>query len=239
MDKNVTPRSVAIIMDGNGRWAKARGLDRAEGHIKGVESVRTAIKSAIRHGIEYLTLYAFSTENWGRPDAEVEALMELLARCITAEVADLKANGVRMRFIGDRARFSVEMQSKMEAAEEQTSHGERLTLVVALNYSSRDELRRAITSLASKVSLGALEPHGITEQLISESLDTAYMPDPDFIIRTSGESRLSNFMMWQAAYSEFYFPETLWPDFGAEAFDEAIAVFAQRNRRFGLVNESE
>ncbi len=232
------PRSVAIIMDGNGRWAQARGLDRADGHIKGVESVRVAIKSAVRCGVECLTLYAFSTENWGRPDAEVEALMELLARCITAEVPELKSNGVRMCFIGDRAKFSEQMQQKMAAAEAQTSGGDKLILQVALNYSSRDEIRRAVVELAGRVKRGDIEADQISEQMISDTLDTAHVADPDLIIRTSGESRLSNFMMWQAAYSEFYFPEVLWPDFGAEEFDEAIKVYAQRDRRFGLINEN-
>ncbi|MFI3247592.1 MAG: polyprenyl diphosphate synthase [Rikenellaceae bacterium] len=233
------PRSVAIIMDGNGRWAQARGLDRAEGHIQGVESVRMAIKSAIRCGVECLTLYAFSTENWGRPDSEVEALMELLARCITAEVPELQQNGVRMLFIGDRAKFSCEMQQKMASAEERTALGERLTLQVALNYSSRDEIRRAVTQIATRVASGEIEAAHITEQMISDALDTATMPDPDLIIRTSGESRLSNFMMWQASYAEFYFPEVLWPDFGAEEFDEAMRVYGQRDRRFGVINENE
>ncbi len=235
--KRDIPQSVAIIMDGNGRWAQARGLDRAEGHIKGVESVRVAIKSAVRCGVECLTLYAFSTENWGRPDAEVEALMELLARCITAEVPDLQANGVAMRFIGDRSKFSDDMQHKMARAEELTASGERLTLQVALNYSSRDEIRRAVTKLAAEVQRGERALEQITEQAISDALDTAAMPDPDLIIRTSGESRLSNFMMWQASYSEFYFPEVLWPDFGAEEFDEAMRVYASRDRRFGLIND--
>lgn len=233
------PRSVAIIMDGNGRWAKARGLDRAEGHIKGVESVRVAIKSAVRLGVECLTLYAFSTENWGRPDAEVEALMELLARCITAEVPELQRSGVAMRFIGDRTKFSAQMQQKMAIAEEQTAQGDKLMLQVALNYSSRDELRRAVVQLAERVERGELEASRIGEEHISDALDTATMPDPDLIIRTSGECRLSNFMMWQAAYAELYFPQTLWPDFGAEDFDEAVAVYTTRDRRYGLVNENE
>ncbi len=233
------PHSVAIIMDGNGRWAEARGLDRAEGHIQGVESVRKAIKSSVRCGVKCLTLYAFSTENWGRPDAEVEALMELLARCITAEVPDLKANGVSMRFIGDRAKFSPKMQEDMSRAEQQTADGSKLTLQVALNYSSRDEIRRAVVELSQRVKSGEISAEQISEQMISESLDTAMMPDPDLIIRTSGESRLSNFMMWQAAYSEFYFPDVLWPDFDDEQFDEAMRVYAKRDRRYGLIKENE
>lgn len=233
------PRSVAIIMDGNGRWAKARGLDRVEGHIQGVESVRNAILSSIRCGVECLTLYAFSTENWGRPDAEVTAIMELLGRCIVAEIPNLQAKGAQMRFIGDRTRFSPEMQQSMANAEAETASGENLIIQMALNYSSRDEIRRAVTQLAERVKCGELEADQITEETISSTLDTASMPDPDLIIRTSGECRLSNFLMWQAAYSELYFTDVLWPDFGDEEFDEAMRVYAQRDRRFGLVNENE
>lgn len=230
-----TPRSVAIIMDGNGRWAQARGLERVEGHIRGVESVRTAIESAVRLGVEYLTLYAFSTENWGRPDEEVDALMELMGKCITNEVPELKAKGVRIKFIGDLSRFDEKMQQGLKWAEEQTSEGERLGLQVALNYSSRDEITRAMRSVAQQVASGEIEPEQVCEELISKNLDTREIPDPDLIIRTSGEQRLSNFLMWQAAYAEFYFPEVLWPYFGYEEFKCAVEVFAGRNRRFGLV----
>ncbi len=235
-NKKRIPQSVAIIMDGNGRWAEAQGLERVEGHIRGVESVRRAIESAVRCGVKYLTLYAFSTENWGRPDAEVDALMELMGRCVTNEVPELKAKGVKITFIGDMSRFDEKMQQSLAWAEEQTAQGERLGLQVALNYSSRDELRRAVTKIAEEVKRGEVQPEQITDELISSRLDTASVPDPDLVIRTSAEMRLSNFLMWQSSYAELYFPEVLWPDFGAAEFDEALRVYAARDRRFGLVN---
>ena len=227
------PQHIAIIMDGNGRWAQLRGKERAEGHMAGVEPMRIAIKAAQRHGVRYLTFYAFSTENWGRPTAEVEALMELLCRCVIQETPELIAQGVRVRIIGDRNRFSERVRSYLDQIEEQTRNGETLTMVLALNYSSRDELRRAMQQLAREVESGTLAAAEIDEQTIASRLDTAFMPDPDLIIRTSGEQRLSNFLMWQASYAEFYFPEVLWPDFSDADFDEAIAVYARRDRRFG------
>lgn len=227
------PQHIAIIMDGNGRWAQLRGKERAEGHMAGVEPMRIAIKAAQRHGVRYLTFYAFSTENWGRPTAEVEALMELLCRCVIQETPELVAQGVRVRIIGDRNRFSERVRSYLDQIEEQTAAGEVLTMVLALNYSSRDELRRAMQQLAREVESGTLAAAEIDEQTIASRLDTAFMPDPDLIIRTSGEQRLSNFLMWQASYAEFYFPEVLWPDFSDADFNEAIAVYARRDRRFG------
>lgn len=227
------PQHIAIIMDGNGRWAQLRGKERAEGHMAGVEPMRIAIKAAQRHGVRYLTFYAFSTENWGRPTAEVEALMELLCRCVIQETPELIAQGVRVRIIGDRNRFSERVRGYLNQIEEQTAAGEVLTMVLALNYSSRDELRRAVQQLAREVENGTLASTDIDEQAIASRLDTAFMPDPDLIIRTSGEQRLSNFLMWQASYAEFYFPEVLWPDFSDADFDEAIAVYARRDRRFG------
>ena len=227
------PQHIAIIMDGNGRWAQLRGKERAEGHMAGVEPMRIAIKAAQRHGVRYLTFYAFSTENWGRPTAEVEALMELLCRCVIQETPELIAQGVRVRIIGDRNRFSERVRGYLDQIEEQTAAGEVLTMVLALNYSSRDELRRAMQQLAREVESGTLAAAEIDEQTIASRLDTAFMPDPDLIIRTSGEQRLSNFLMWQASYAEFYFPEVLWPDFSDADFDEAIAVYARRDRRFG------
>ncbi len=227
------PQHVAIIMDGNGRWAQLRGKERAEGHMAGVEPIRTSIKAARKHGVRFLTFYAFSTENWGRPEAEVEALMELLCRCVIQETPELKAQGVRVRIIGERARFSERVRGFLDQIEQQTCEGEKLTMVLALNYSSRDELRRTMQQLANEVRNGELAPEAIDEQAIASRLDTAFMPDPDLIIRTSGEQRLSNFLMWQAAYAEFYFPEVLWPDFSEADFAEALAVYAQRDRRFG------
>ena len=229
------PQHIAIIMDGNGRWAKQRGKERTEGHIAGVETIRTTLRAAMRHGVRYVTFYAFSTENWGRPEAEVNALMELLCKSVISETPDLKKQGVQVRTIGDRSRFSEKVQFYLNQIEHETAEGDRLTMVLALNYSSRDELRRAVQRMAHKVAAGELKADEIDEQLISQSLDTAFMPDPDLVIRTSGEQRLSNFLMWQASYAEFYFPEVLWPDFTEEEFARALEVYASRDRRYGLV----
>ena len=229
------PQHVAIIMDGNGRWAKLQGKERVEGHIAGVEAIRTTLRAAMMHGVKWLTFYAFSTENWGRPEAEVNALMELLCKSVISETPELKQQGVRVRTIGERSRFSEKVQHYLNQIEEETSQGDRLTMILALNYSSRDELRRAVQRMAHKVAAGELKADEIDEQLISQSLDTAFMPDPDLVIRTSGEQRLSNFLMWQASYAEFYFPEVLWPDFTEEEFARALEVYASRDRRYGLV----
>lgn len=229
------PQHVAIIMDGNGRWAKQRGKERTEGHIAGVETIRTTLRAAMKSGVRYLTFYAFSTENWGRPKAEVEALMELLCKSVISETPELKKQRVSVRTIGDRSRFSERVQFYLNQIEQETREGERLTMVLALNYSSRDELRRAMQQLAQRVEKGELKAEEIDEKCISESLDTAFMPDPDLVIRTSGEQRLSNFLMWQASYAEFYFPEVLWPDFTEEEFERALEVYASRDRRYGLV----
>ncbi len=229
------PQHVAIIMDGNGRWAKQRGKERTEGHIAGVETIRTTLRAAMKEGVRYLTFYAFSTENWGRPAAEVNALMELLCKSVISETPELKKQGVCVRTIGDRSRFSEKVQYYLNQIEQETREGDRLTMVLALNYSSRDELRRAVQHLSKQVAEGALKPEEIDEKRSSESLDTAFMPDPDLVIRTSGEQRLSNFLMWQASYAEFYFPEVLWPDFTEEEFHRALEVYASRDRRYGLV----
>ncbi len=232
-EKNRIPKHVAIIMDGNGRWAKLQGKERVEGHIRGVEAVRTAIKSAITREVEYMTLYAFSTENWGRPAEEVDALMELMCKSVANETPELKKQGVCVTIIGDKSRFSDKVKESLSYIEDQTKLGERLKLALALNYSSRDEIRRAVVALAQKVERGEIRSTEINEELISAELDTKGMPDPDLIIRTSGECRLSNFMLWQASYAEFYFPEVLWPDFGQEHFDEALEEFNRRERRYG------
>ncbi len=222
-------------MDGNGRWAKLQGKERFEGHIQGVESVRQVIKSSIKFGVKYLTLYAFSTENWGRPTEEVEALMELFCKCVAIETPDLVAQGVRVRVIGDKSRFSDEVRSSLEKIECDTTQGESLELLLALNYSSRDEIRRAVGAIAQRVASGEIASDEISEELISSSLDTAGVPDPDMVVRTSGECRISNFLLWQASYAEFYFPEVLWPDFDEAHYAEALEVYAARDRRFGLV----
>ena len=229
------PQHVAIIMDGNGRWAKQRGKERTEGHIAGVETIRTTLRAAMKEGVRYLTFYAFSTENWGRPAAEVNALMELLCKSVISETPELKKQGVCVRTIGDRSRFSEKVQYYLNQIEQETREGDRLTMDLALNYASRDELRRAVQHLSKQVAEGTLKPEEIDEKRISESLDTAFMPDPDLVIRTSGEQRLSNFLMWQASYAEFYFPEVLWPDFTEEEFHRALEVYASRDRRYGLV----
>ncbi len=229
------PRHVAIIMDGNGRWAELRGKPRHEGHAAGIEPIRTSARAAIRHGVEYLTLYAFSTENWGRPAQEVEALMELFCQCVIHETPSMQREGIRIRTIGDRSRFSEKVQAHLAQAEEQTAAGDKLTLILALNYSSRDELARATRKIAARVAKGELQPAAIDEKTIAAALDTASYPDPDLIVRTSGECRLSNFLLWQASYAELYFPQVLWPDFTEKEFDRAVEAYAQRERRFGLV----
>ena len=236
-EKRVIPKHVAIIMDGNGRWAKQRGKERYEGHLMGVESVRSVTRAAVRNGVKWLTLYAFSTENWGRPAAEVEAIMELFCRTVVSEGEALAAQGVRVRILGERTRFSASVLEMIERIEATTAHGDRLTLVLAFNYSSRREIVLAAQQLAVKVANGEISAEDIDEQCFAESLLTADMPDPDLIIRTSGECRLSNFLLWQASYSEFYFPEVLWPDFNEVEFDKAMEEFARRERRYGLVIE--
>lgn len=227
------PHHVAIIMDGNGRWAKSHGKERYEGHIEGVQSVRECIKAASRYGVRYLTLYAFSTENWGRPQEEVDALMELFCKSVMAETPELVAQGVQVRFIGRRDRFSEKVCEHLTRIESDTAAGQTLTLVLAFDYSSRDEITAAVRALAQRVAKGELQPEEIDEPMIARSLYTADIPDPDFIIRTSGECRLSNFLLWQASYAEMYFPTTMWPDFRQDEFFGAMEVFAQRDRRYG------
>lgn len=229
------PRHVAIIMDGNGRWAELRGKERYEGHAAGVEPVRASLRAAARWGVKYLTLYAFSTENWGRPSEEVDALMELFCKSVVNETPELKQQGVEIRMIGDRSRFSEKVQRYLSEAEKLTAGGQTLTLILALNYSSRSEITRAVQHIAQRVAAGGLIPEEISEATISAALDTAAYPDPDLIVRTSGECRLSNFLLWQASYAELYFPAVLWPDFTEAEFDKAIAEYARRDRRFGLV----
>lgn len=231
------PSHVAIIMDGNGRWAKQRGLPRTEGHIRGQDALRTTLRAAARRGIKYLTVYTFSTENWSRPQEEVDALMSILVSAIHAETPQLIAEGVRMRAIGDLSRLPQQAQDSLAESIELTKDGQQITLILALSYSSRDEIRRASQCLATEAAAGRLRPEEITEELISSYLDTAEYPDPDLVIRTGGEERISNYLLWQSAYSELYFSETYWPDFGQEALDEALAAYASRERRFGKTSE--
>ncbi|MBQ5830012.1 MAG: isoprenyl transferase [Alistipes sp.] len=229
------PQHIAIIMDGNGRWAKQLGKDRSEGHFAGMMALRETVKAAAEMGVKYLTVYAFSTENWGRPEAEVEALMQLVCKGVEMNTPELRERGVRVEVIGARERFSDEVNSALDRIISSTAEGERMTLVLALNYSSRSELTVAVQHLARRVAEGEIRAEEIDEQMISQSLYTASMPDPDLIVRTSGECRLSNFLMWQASYAEFYFTPTLWPDFGEEQLREAIEAYGARDRRYGLV----
>ena len=234
-EKRVVPKHVAIIMDGNGRWAKQRGKERYEGHLAGVESVRSVVRGAVRNGVKWLTLYAFSTENWGRPTAEVEAIMQLFCRTVMNEGESLAKQGVRVLILGERTRFSEEGLEMIDRIETTSAEGSRLTLVLAFNYSSRRELVLATQAIARRVADGEISVDDIDEELVSSSLMTASIPDPDLVIRTSGECRLSNFLLWQASYAEFYFPEIMWPDFDEEAFEEALEVYCHRERRFGKV----
>ena len=227
------PTHIAIIMDGNGRWAKALGKERYEGHLEGVNSVRECIKAARRNGVKYLTLYAFSTENWGRPIEEVNALMELFCKSVIAETPELIKQGVKVVMIGRRNRFSERVCSHLQQIEHDTAAGEDLTLVLAFDYSSRDEITTAVKSIAQKVASGEMALEDISEHTIAQSLYTASIPDPDFIIRTSGECRLSNFLLWQASYAEMYFTPVMWPDFKQEQFDKALEAYASRERRYG------
>jgi len=230
---SVVPEHVAIIMDGNGRWANARGLPRTMGHRKGVEAVRETVRAAGDIGIKYLTLFAFSSENWRRPEAEVSDLLGLLKAFIRRDLAELHRQNVRIRVIGDRTGLRGDILPLLIEAEETTRNNTALTLVIAFNYGSRDEITRDFASLAKDVEAGRLRPQDITPELVDARLDTAGIPDPDLIIRTSGEERLSNFLLWQAAYSEFMFVPDYWPDFSRDLFFAALEKYAARDRRFG------
>ena len=229
------PEHVAVIMDGNGRWAKARGLPRTAGHKAGVNAVRETVRNASELGIRYLTLYAFSSENWSRPPAEVSDLMGLLKLFIRRDLADLHKSNVEIRIIGERSRLKPDILKLLQNAEDLTRGNSAMTLVIAFNYGSRDEIIRAAARIASDVSEGRLSPEDIGAAAFAARLDTAGMPDPDLVIRTSGEQRLSNFLLWQAAYAEFVFMPCLWPDFGRDQLIEALSVFGSRERRFGGV----
>lgn len=231
------PQHVAIIMDGNGRWAKKQGKNRVAGHKKGVQSVKSAIKSCLEHEIGYLTLFAFSSENWNRPKAEVNALMELFTSALESQVRKLNENGVKLRMIGDLSRFSKKIQKLVASAEELTKNNNKLVLSVAVNYGGRWEIAEACKKLAYQVEQGHLEPGDISEELIQQNLSTSDIPDPDLFIRTSGEYRISNFLLWQAAYAEFYFTDIFWPDFGEDEFTEALLKYTNRERRFGKTGE--
>jgi undecaprenyl diphosphate synthase len=227
------PRHVAIIMDGNGRWAAARRLPRVAGHREGARAVRRSIEAAIRQGVAWLTLYAFSSENWRRSTDEVSDLTALLRYYLRNELAELRAKGIRLRFIGDSSRFDVDIQRDLQEAERTTSDNTRLNLVVALSYGSRAEIVAAARAMAAAARAGSLDLDRADEAVFASFLFTAGIPDPDLLIRTSGEQRLSNFLLWQAAYAEFVFLDVLWPDFDADHFAAALAEYARRERRFG------
>lgn len=227
------PEHVAIIMDGNGRWAESRGLPRIAGHKRGAEAVRKTVEAAAQAGISYLTLFGFSSENWKRPEREVGDLMGLLRLYLRSEINELKKNGIRLNVIGDRSRFDDDIVSMIEDAEVQTADGARLKLTLALSYGGRQEIVAAARSLAERAVSGELQPADIDDRVFASHLDTVGMPDPDLLIRTSGEKRISNFLLWQLAYTELVFIDVLWPDFGAEDLSAAIEEFNGRERRYG------
>lgn len=234
--RRLTPRHVAIIMDGNGRWALARGLDRSAGHVEGVNTVRRITEAASREGVEFLTLYTFSTENWNRPAPEVAMLMHLIVTAIERETPDLIRNNVRLEVIGDRSRMPAEVAQRLDACRQATAASTGLTLVLAISYSSRWEITEAARAIAREAAEGRINPDAISPDTIACHLTTAPYPDPDLIIRTGGDFRLSNFLLWQAAYSEIFVTPKYWPDFTADDFAHALAQFASRERRYGLTS---
>jgi undecaprenyl diphosphate synthase len=228
------PRHIAVIMDGNGRWAVQRGLPRQSGHKQGVEPVRTCIRESLKYGISALTLFAFSSENWGRPSEEVSALMSLFVEAIDSEIDELTGNGVRLIFIGDRGAFPDRLQDRMAAAEQRTALNEKLRLQIAVGYGGRWDIVRAAQQLATQCRDGQLSPQQITVERFETALQLTGITDPDLFIRTGGEKRISNFLLWNLAYTELYFCDVLWPDFNAQSFAAALEFFAARERRFGL-----
>lgn len=233
--KTSGPKHVAIIMDGNGRWAQARGKPRLFGHRMGGKRVREIVRTCPEVGVKYLTVFAFSTENWKRTQAEVSGLMTLFKRYIVSETKALVENGIRVRFIGDRIRLDEKLVALMDELELLTAHNDLVHLTIALNYGGRDEVARATKRLAREVKAGRVDPETVDAETLARFLDTYVLPDPDLVIRTSGEARISNFLLWQSAYSEYEFIDTLWPDFTPEIFKGIIGNFAKRERRFGAV----
>ncbi len=229
------PAHVAIIMDGNGRWAQSRGKPRLFGHRAGARRVRQIVEACPDLGVKYLTIFAFSTENWKRTQAEVSGLMMLFRRYIQKETQALVDNGIRVRFIGDRVKLDKKLVGLMDELERVTAHNELVNMTVALNYGGRDEVARATKRLAEEVAAGRLKPEDVDEETLPHFLDTCVLPDPDLVIRTSGEARVSNFLLWQSAYSEYEFIDTLWPDFTPDIFAEVLAKYGTRERRFGAV----
>jgi undecaprenyl diphosphate synthase len=230
------PLHVAIIMDGNGRWAAARGLRRTAGHRRGAEAVKTAAESAVRLGVRYLTLFGFSSENWRRPEWEVSDLMGLLRHYLQREIGFLQEHSIRLRVIGNRARLAPDIVRSIESAEQATAHNRRLTLTMALSYGGRAEICQAARRLAEEAVAGRIDPAQIDEAMFANFLYTYDIPDPDLVVRTSGEQRISNFLLWQVAYAELLFVDTLWPDFSRQSFEQAIREFCRRERRYGAVS---
>jgi undecaprenyl diphosphate synthase len=231
------PNHVAIILDGNGRWAKAKGLPRTAGHVQGAKAVEQICEDAYNMGINYLTVYAFSTENWNRPDSEVETLMNLLRSYMKNSIKRAMKNNMCVRVIGDKTRLAEDLRASIDKLEYETRNNTGLHFQIAINYGSRDELRRGVTKLAKKVANGEINPEDINEYTIENELDTAGLPSPDLLIRTSGEQRISNFLLWQIAYSELYFTSVPWPDFDKNELARAVEAYNNRDRRYGLVKE--
>lgn len=229
------PQHVAIIMDGNGRWAQGHGQERLYGHRHGVDAVREVVQTAAEAGVQYLTVYAFSTENWGRPTDEVDGIMSLIAGAILSELDTLTRAGIRMNFIGDLASLPPALQESIHIAKAAVIPGDKptMTLNIALNYSSRWEITEAMRQIGTQIASGAIQPDEITQELIADHLATKHIPDPELLIRTSGEQRLSNFLLWQLSYTELYFTDTLWPEFGGARLREALREYGRRSRRFG------
>lgn len=237
IDKNNIPNHVAIIMDGNGRWAKQKGLERSEGHRKGVDSVRSVVEAAVKANVKWLTIYAFSTENWLRPCEEVNAIMELMVLAVANETPELIKNGVRLKFIGDIDRLPAATRESVYNSTEKTKNCANLNLVVAISYSSRWELTKVVNTIVSDVKNTLLTEEEITEELIEKYIEKISVPEVDLLIRTGGDIRISNFLLWQAAYAELYFTNVFWPDFGEQQFFEAIIDYQQKERRFGKTSE--
>lgn len=235
LDRNNIPESVAVIMDGNGRWAKEKGLPRSAGHVEGVETVTRITSECARLGVKYLTMYTFSTENWNRPEAEVSALMDLVATKLEDEI--FMKNNVRLRLIGDMERLPEKVRKRLTECMEHTAKNDRMTVIMAINYSSRWEITKAMQEVAQEAAAGNLKPEDVTEDYVSKHLQTKFYSDPDLLIRTGGELRISNYLLWQCAYSEFYFCDTYWPDFKESDLHKAIAVYQQRQRRFGKTGD--
>lgn len=231
------PSHIAIIMDGNGRWAKSRGLPRTAGHKKGAESLRRTMDACRKHGVKYLTVYAFSSENWKRPEAEINDLMQLLQHYLRNEMQTMHENNVRLRFIGDLSHLDEHIREQVEDAADQTKNNNQFNLTIALSYGGRQEIAHAMQKLGKQIEQGTLKAKDVTEAMITDALDTVGLPEPDLLIRTGGDQRISNFLLWQSAYTEFYFCDTLWPDFGETEFESALSDFSKRERRFGTTGE--